>query len=170
MERLVFGAIGVALTSAASAQAPALQPLNLTCGGVGTANKITAVTAHTNAYGSGTIGTTPYSGSAFGNTTVYGHREQGFEDQVDLRLFGGDDRIRMPRTMLPAIHGGSDGWFKLKDVQADARSIRASAAVNFMNNPKVYIDRVTGTISISGRAGDYAGQCQAVDASAPTKF
>ena len=39
-----------------------------------------------------------------------------------------------------------------------------------MNNPKVYIDRVTGTISISGRAGDYSGQCQAVQADAPAKF
>ena len=76
----------------------------------------------------------------------------------------------MPRTMLPALHGGSDGWFKLKSVVADARSIRASTAVNFMNNPKVYIDRVTGTISISGRAGDYSGQCQVIDASVAPKF
>ena len=76
----------------------------------------------------------------------------------------------MPRTMLPPFHGGSDGWFKLKNVVADARSIHASAAVNFMNNPKVYIDRTTGTISISGRAGDYSGQCQVIDANAPAKF
>ena len=76
----------------------------------------------------------------------------------------------MPRTMLPAMHGGSDGWFKLKNVVADARSIKASAAVNFMNNPKVYIDRLTGMISISGKAGDYSGQCQAMQADAPAKF
>ena len=72
--------------------------------------------------------------------------------------------------MLPPLHGGSDGWFKLKNVKADARSIHASAAVNFINNPKVYIDRVTGTISISGKAGDYSGQCEAVDANAAAKF
>jgi hypothetical protein len=53
---------------------------------------------------------------------------------------------------------------------ADARSIRASAAVNFMNNPKVHIDRVTGMISISGRAGDFSGQCQAVAADAKPQF
>jgi hypothetical protein len=97
-------------------------------------------------------------------------RQQGFEDQVDVRLFSGDDRIRMPRTMLPAFHGGNDGWFKLKNVKVDARTIRASAAVNFMNNPKVYVDRMTGTISISGRAGDYSGQCEVIDANAPAKF
>jgi hypothetical protein len=72
--------------------------------------------------------------------------------------------------MLPGIHGGQEGWFKLKDVVADVREIHASAAVNFINNPKVYIDRVTGTISISGKAGDYAGECQVIDANAAPKF
>lgn len=153
-----------------AAQAAAQAPLNLTCGGAGTANKPTAHTAFTNAYGSGMVGTTPVSGSGSATTTVYGMREQGFEDQVDVRLFSGDDRIRMPRTMLPPLHGGSDGWFKLKNVKVDARSIHASAAVNFMNNPKVYIDRVTGTISISGRSGDYSGECQAMQADAPARF
>lgn len=100
----------------------------------------------------------------------FGNRQQGFEDQVDVRLFSGDDRIRLPRTMLPVAHGGRDGWFKLKDVEADARSIRAKASVNFINSPKVYIDRVTGSISISGRHGDFTGQCQAYDANAPAKF
>jgi hypothetical protein len=161
---------GIALAALAAAQAASQPPLNLTCGGAGTANKVTARTAYSNAYASGMVGTTPVSGSGSATTTVYGMRQQGFEDQVDIRLFGGDDRIRMPRTMLPPLHGGSDGWFKLKNVVADARSIHASAAVNFMNNPKVYIDRVTGTISISGKAGDYSGECQAADPNAPARF
>jgi hypothetical protein len=29
-------------------------------------------------------------------------------------LFGGEDRIRLPRTILPPAHGGADGWFKLR--------------------------------------------------------
>lgn len=153
-----------------AAQAAAQAPLNLTCGGGGTANRVTAHTAYTNGYASGMVGTTPVSGSGSATTTIYGSREVGFEDQVDIRLFGGDDRIRMPRSMLPMFHGGQDGWFKLKDVKVDARTIRASAAVNFMNNPKVYIDRVTGTISIAGKAGDYSGECQAMQADAPAKF
>jgi hypothetical protein len=151
-------------------QAAAAQPLNLTCMGAGTANKVTV----TNVYGSGnaygTVGTTPYTYNGSGNATAYGTRQQDFADQVDVRLFAGDDRIRMPRTMLPPIRGGNDGWFKLKDVVADARSVRAKASVNFINNPKVFIDRVTGTISISGKAGDYTGQCQAVSTDAPAKF
>ena len=105
-----------------------------------------------------------------GSANIFSSRQQGFEGQTDIRLFAGDDRIRLPRTILPAIRGGSDGWFRLKNVVADERSIRASASINFMNNPKVYIDRVTGTISISGKAGDFAGQCQAVDPRATKQF
>lgn len=150
--------------------AVAQPPLNLTCVGGGTANKAAVATVNSYGSSSGMVGTTPYSGSGYGTSTVTTERHQGFEDQVDLRLFAGDDRIRMPRTMLPPLHGGSDGWFKLKNVRVDDRSIKGSAAVNFMNNPKVYIDRVTGEITISGRAGDFTGQCEAVDPQALKKF
>jgi len=145
-------------------------PLQITCFGGGTANKAAVATAYSSGSIFGTVGTTGFSGMTSGTTTVVGKRQQGFDDQVDVRLFSGDDRIRLPRTILPPIHGGQAGWFKLKNVVADARSIRASAAINFMSNPKVYIDRVTGTISISGRAGDYTGQCQAFEAGAAPKF
>lgn len=168
--------MNLALAALAAAQAAptpeptAQQPLELTCFGAGTANKATTATSNSNARFSGMVGTTPVSGSGSGSTSVIIPRQQDFQDQVDVRLFNGDDRIRMPRTMLPLIRGGNAGWFKLKNVVADARSIRAKAAVNFMNNPNVLIDRVTGTISISGKAGDYSGQCQVIDASAPAKF
>lgn len=145
-------------------------PLQITCFGGGTANKAAVATAYSGGAFFGMAGTTSVSGVTSGTSTIIGSRQQGFDDQVDVRLFSGDDQIRLPRTILPPIHGGSSGWFKLKDVVADARSIRASAAINFMSNPKIYIDRVTGTISISGRAGDYAGQCQAVEAAAAPKF
>jgi len=151
-------------------QAAATQPLNLTCFGNGVANKVTVTNVYGSTNGSGSVGTTPYSYSGSGNATAYGTRQQGFGDQVDVRLFSGDDRIRMPRTMLPPIHGGNDGWFKLKNVVADQRSIRAKVAVSFINSPNLLIDRVTGTISISGKAGDYSGQCEAMATDAPPKF
>src|SRR5689334_9007980 len=117
----------------AAAQAAAAQaPLNLTCGGAGTANKAVAMNAYSNTQVYGSVGTTPVFGSGQTSTTVYGQRQQGFADQVDVRLFSGDDRIRLPRTLLPPVHGGDDGWFKLKNVKADARSIKASAAINFI--------------------------------------
>lgn len=150
--------------------AVAQPPLNLTCVGGGTANKAAVATVNSYGNASGMVGTRPFSASGNGSSTVTTMRYQGFADQVDLRLFAGDDRIRMPRTMLPPLHCGADGWFKLKSVAVDDRSIKASAAVNFMNNPKVYVDRVTGTITISGKAGDFTGQCEAVDSQAPKKF
>lgn len=136
------------------AQAAATQPLNLTCIGGGTANKPKMATI----WGGGE------------SLSIQGRRHQGFADQVDVRLFSGDDRIRMPRTMLPAIRGGEDGWFRVKGLEADERSIRGTVKVNMLNNPKLHIDRVTGTISLSGKAGDYTGQCEAVAADAPAKF
>lgn len=170
MRLVVLSALAFGLIAPAQADPAPQQPLNLTCGGAGTANKPVAISGYSNTYVSGTVGTTPVSGSGQTNTTVYGMRQQGFEDQVDVRLFSGDDRIRLPRTMLPGWHGGDHGWFKLKDIVADARSIRAETTVNFLNHPKIFIDRMTGTISISGKSGDYSGQCQVIDANAPTKF
>ena len=157
-------------TTILALQAAVAPPLHLTCVGGGTANKVTVRTVNSTGSVYGTVGTTPYSGHGNASSNVYDQRQQGFEDQVDLRLFEGDDRIRMPRTMLPPLRGGKDGWFKLKNVVADARTIRASASVNFVNSPKVYIDRVTGNISISGKAGDYSGQCQVIDVSVKPQF
>jgi hypothetical protein len=139
----------------ATAEANGVQgALMLTCGGGGMADKQRG----------------SFIGGGWGWATMVSHHDRQFNDQVDVRLFGGDDRIRLPRTMLPGFHGGADGWFKLKDVVADARSIRASAAVAAFHNPKVYIDRMTGTISISGKSGDFSGQCGASDRNAAAKF
>jgi hypothetical protein len=171
MWRLALGAAIALSSTAAMPQAAAPRaPLNLTCGGTGTANKVSRVSGQTDVHMSGMVGTTMVSGNGYGTTTVNIPREQAFEDQVDVRLFSGDDRIRLPRTMLPGWHGGENGWFRLKNVVADERSIHAEAYVNLLNHPKVYIDRVTGTISISGKSGDYSGGCQVIPADAPAKF
>lgn len=151
---LAFGQQGVAPPSAAPTDVGTVQPLALTCAGGGAATKASV----------GMIGGTGWSAN------VVTHHDRGFSDQVDVRLFSGDDRIRMPRTMLPRIHGGADGWFKLKNVVADARAIHGSVAVGLLNNPKLYIDRVTGRISISGKSGDYSGDCQVISADAAPKF
>jgi hypothetical protein len=139
-------------TMLAAGATDAAQPLNLTCYGGGTAQKSRA---------SSTYATNSRGESVWGTTTT--RREVGFADQVDLRLFSGDDRIRLPRTMLPLARGGDDGWFKLKNIEVSERDITASAAVNFINNPKIRIDRLTGNINIAGKAGDYVGECRKVD-------
>ena len=130
--------------------------LDLVCGGAGTANKPTVITGNSNSTYSGSSGF--LTGST--NATVYGTRQQGFGDEVALFIENGEGRVRMPRAMLPPIRGGEDGWFKLGSVEVNEKEITASVRVNPFNNPKLRIDRYTGAISISGKAGDYSGQCQ----------
>lgn len=135
------------LAGAASAQEP-LAALNLICAGGGSANK--ATTSTLNAWD---------SDGDYAGGTIVGRRSVGFEDQVGIRINGATGELRMPRSMLPGIRGGKDWWFQLKNIKTTEGEITASVAVNPLNNPKVRLDRYTGAISISGRAGDYAGQC-----------
>lgn len=93
-----------------------------------------------------------------------------FADQVNLWVEEGRGSIRLPRSILPTIHGGKNGWFDLRNVKISDREIDASAAVSFLDRLKVRIDRVTGSISINGDDGDYHGQCERYDPSTPRKF
>jgi hypothetical protein len=124
-------------------------PLELICGGGGSANKRDAASI----YGADNRGNSGWA-------TVQTTREAGFEDQVDVIIDGSTSRIRLPRMMLPPIRGGKDGWFDLKDVVVTDNSITATATVNVINHPKVNIDRRSGTISIDGKAGHYSGRCE----------
>ena len=69
----------------------------------------------------------------------------------------------MPRSMLPSIHGGSDGRFKLKNIKISDGEITASVAVSLINSPKLRLDQYTGAISLSGKSGDFAGRCRKFD-------
>jgi len=64
--------------------------------------------------------------------------------------------------------GGRDQLFATPhsrpQVEAAApKMICAKAVVNFMSRPNIRIDRISGTISISGRVGQYSGRCEAYD-------
>jgi hypothetical protein len=130
------------------------------CFGAGAANKVVVAQSYGSASVSGLAGNDIVSLSGSGQSTTFGTRSQDFSDQVSLYLQGDEGRVRMPRTMLPALHGGDDGWFKLKDIKIKSNEITASIAVNILNNPKLRLDRYSGAISISGKAGDFAGNCQ----------
>jgi len=108
------------------------------------------------------------TGDVYAN--VDGTRDRQFSDQVDVEITGDSGRIRLPRVVLPLVHGGAGGWFELKKLTVTDRAIEASAAVNFINRPKIHIDRLTGSISIAGKAGNYTGRCEAVDHAAQRTF
>jgi hypothetical protein len=52
---------------------------------------------------------------------------------------------------------------RLTDIRETPDEITAKAFVNFMSRPNVRIDRISGTISISGRIGQFSGRCEAYD-------
>jgi len=149
----------IALLVAAQAVVP--QPIHQICVGAGTAARLTST--YGSVYDS-------QGNSAWGQ--VLSRRDTPFDDQVNIDIgTDGQGRIRMPRAMLPVVRGGKDGWFELGSIKMTDSEITGTAQVNFMNKPRVRLDRITGAISIAGKAGDYSGQCQAYDpAATPRKF
>jgi hypothetical protein len=125
------------------------ETIHLICIGDGAANKA----AVTNAYAANSSG-----GSAW--ATVTDSRSESFNDQVNVDIDGASGRIRMPRIMLPPIHGGKNGWMEIEKLSVGDQEITGSIGVNFMNSPKVRIDRITGILSLSGKAGHFEGHCQ----------
>ncbi|ATE64089.1 hypothetical protein [Rhizorhabdus dicambivorans] len=146
--KMYLAAMLISVSTAASADT-----LHLVCLGAGAANRQSS----TSAYGFDSNGN-----SAWAN--ALSDRSVGFDDQVDVEINeGGASRIRLPRAMLPRLRGGKDGWFELADVKFSDMSITGTAQVNFINSPKVHLDRRTGHISINGKAGDFSGECRKFD-------
>lgn len=121
---------------------------NLVCAGAGSATRENSG----GLFGEG--------GGVFGS---FGKRDVEFQDQVNVWFNGEVGSLRMPRSMLPNIRGGKDGWFHLRNVQYDEHEITGTITVSIVNKPKLRLDRYTGAISISGKAGDYTGICEKFD-------
>jgi len=99
------------------------------------------------------------------------HGSTGNNLQVDVVIDGANSRIRVPDDLVPYIHGGDHGWFKFRNIKMEPTRITGSAALALGSNPKVYIDRQTGSMTISGWSGDWAGTCErAPEPSQATKF
>lgn len=142
--------------------------LVLACIGGGTALKPDSATISGSQSGSYDYGQGHYSGTFSGS--IDGTRQQQYADQVDIEMNGNEGRIRFPKAMTPIIRGGKNGWFKLRDLDRSGRAITASIGINFINRPKLHIDRVTTVINITGMGGDYTGQCKKVETDAEPQF
>ena len=146
--KLYYVIAAVMLAAPVAAQdADASGRLDLICAGSGSANKQRGATI----FGGGD------------SASILGTRDVGFSDQVALWIEGQNGRLRMPRSMLPRIRGGEDGWFELRDIEWQENEITGTVAVSILNKPKFRVDRYTGAISISGKSGDYAGGCERFD-------
>ena len=134
--------------------------LHLVCLGAGSANRVTQTWG--NAWNN--------SGDTV-TASILGNREVPFQDQVNLWIEAYEGRLRMPPAMLPGLRGGENGWFELREIKVSDGEITAKVAVNFINKPNLRLNRYSGAISISGKAGDYSGQCQVYNPdAASTKF
>ena len=151
MLKAVLAATAIILATPASAQ-EAGNRLSLVCGGAGMANKHST----TQAYGWNNSGDSA-------DAIITSERSVGFEDQLQLWIEGGAGKARMPRTMLPPIHGGNGGWFDVKDIRVSDTEITGTVAVNALNHPKLVLDRLAGTVSLAGKAGQFNGRCQKFD-------
>lgn len=145
--------LGLMFAPLAIGSSPAFaSSISLICFGGGSANKMQSSTV--DIWGTG--------GSA--TAQAYSNERVGFDDQVNVEINEDNTgRIRVPRTMLPILRGGKDGWFEFRNIKRTDHEITGSAAINVINSPKVRLDRLTGTINISGKAGEYVGQCEPYD-------
>ncbi len=148
-------ALVIIVTTPASADT-----LHLVCLGAGSANRPTSDSVY--AYDNN-------GSSAWGESI--GQRTVPFDDQVNIELDEASGKIRMPRAMLPPLHGGEGGWFAIKSIKRSDTEITGTIQVNIINSPKLRLDRVTGRVAINGKSGDYSGECQPYDpASVERKF
>lgn len=109
-----------------------------------------------------------HGGTAWGQAVGIGH--EGYEDAVSIDIVNDEGKIRLPRVLLPPIHGGDDAWFKLTNLKQDDREITASANVNMVTHPKIRLDRYSGVLSVDGRMGTFTAQCEKMDESTQRKF
>lgn len=126
--------------------------LHLTCAGQGLDTKMEVTTAQ--AYSSN--GTTA-------GASLHQRRATSFDDQLEIEISGGAGRVRLPRGIVPPIHGGKDGWYDLKELVVGADAIDAKVPINFANAPRMHISRITGSVAVEGRDGSFSGKCEAFD-------
>ncbi|WP_158010788.1 hypothetical protein [Tardibacter chloracetimidivorans] len=121
--------------------------------------------------GSKAVSSSSSSSSSYGESASSSTTRTQFNDQVNVQIIDGSGLIRIPRPMLPQIYSGSsDGWWEIRNLAISTDEITGNVSFNFMNKPRVRIDRTTGHISINGTA-HFSGVCEAYDPeTAPKKF
>lgn len=150
--RFIAPAVAALIASPAVAQEA---PIHLICGGQ--AQVIQRETA--TAYGTNSAG-------QWSTATVGADHAASSDEDVRIDLDGATGEIRLPLFMLPAIHGGKNGVLPLRNIVYSQNEIVAKATLNFINQPKIVLDRMTGMVSISGFRESFRGKCVAYDPAA----
>lgn len=86
-----------------------------------------------------------------------------FDTAVNVSIQGGAAQIRLPKQLIPAIHGdSSNGWWDLMDLVVGHDEIRGRFQLNALNRPTVVINRRSGVITVDGLI-KFSGRCDADD-------
>ncbi|WP_260921764.1 hypothetical protein [Novosphingobium sp. 9] len=103
------------------------------------------------------------SNGASATANVYQRKTNAFDDEIEITLTNSTASVRLPRSIVPPIHGGKDGWFDVKDLKVTPDAIDGKVPINFTNAPRLHINRITGSVAIEGRDGSFNGLCHAYD-------
>jgi hypothetical protein len=88
-----------------------------------------------------------------------------------IEIQTGTARMRVPEPMIPVLMSGdTGGWYPIENLEMNDREITGVVHINFLSQPKLRIDRLTGKIAMSGGSGEFAGDCSALDPAAKAKF
>jgi hypothetical protein len=142
--------VSLVLAAPAAAQPAAPLELNLSCRGESTA--LATV-------GTESVATRNNWGGA---STSYGTR-QGLvtiDTLISFRLNNGAAMLSVPAALLPPIHGGKRGEFRVRELQVTERDITGKIKINLLNNASFRIDRISGRLTSSG---GFQGDCEPED-------
>lgn len=132
-----------------AATADAFSPLALICGGAGSSARPSGAVA---------------LGSDGSSVAAYGSAQQGFRDQVRVEISApGSGRLQVPRSMLPPLHGGDEGWFEIKKLAVNPTEITGRIELAFLKSASLRIDRLTGFMKLDSQNGTYAAECERFD-------
>ena len=69
--------------------------------------------------------------------------------------------VKVPRSMRPAF--SRKDKFSLTKLSVGESEINAKFKINFMNQPKIVINRNTGFIEYNGMGASFSGACEKID-------
>lgn len=91
-----------------------------------------------------------------------------FKGNGMVEISTGAARMRIPDPMIPVLGSGdSKGWYPIEKLVVSDNEFTGVVHINFMNQPKLRIDRLTGKLSMSGGLSDFAADCVKAEASKP---
>lgn len=86
-----------------------------------------------------------------------------FDSEVQVEIRGTQGKIHLTGKLIAPINsGGSNGWWKLDNLQVSPDRITGRYRMNALNKPRVNIDRRSGRIAIDG-IEKFRGDCESGD-------